>query len=92
MPPAAETGGRAFLHSYDRQADQGFSVLELHPDSTGCRGKRSACNITDRQLHRCLGGGNKLIRNVVGVIEGNGGRLRPGSPMQIVHDGESAGT
>ena len=38
-----------------------------------------------------FGGGNKLIHNVVGgigVIEGNGGRLRPGLPWQAVHDGE----
>jgi uncharacterized protein YbcC (UPF0753/DUF2309 family) len=37
-----------------------------------------------------FGGGNKLIHNVVGgigVIEGNGGRLRPGLPWQAVHDG-----
>ena len=37
-----------------------------------------------------FGGGNKLIHNVVGgigVIEGNGGTLRPGLPWQAVHDG-----
>jgi uncharacterized protein YbcC (UPF0753/DUF2309 family) len=37
-----------------------------------------------------FGGGNKLIHNVVGgigVIEGNGGRLRPGLPWQTLHDG-----
>ena len=37
-----------------------------------------------------FGGGNKLIHNVVGgigVIEGNGGRLRAGLPWQAVHDG-----
>ena len=37
-----------------------------------------------------FGGGNKLIHNVVGgigVVEGNGGRLRPGLPWQAVHDG-----
>jgi len=39
-----------------------------------------------------FGGGNKLIHNVVGgigVIEGNGGRLRPGLPWQAVHDGDA---
>jgi hypothetical protein len=38
-----------------------------------------------------FGGGNKLIHNVVGgigVIEGNGGNLRPGLPWQSVHNGE----
>ena len=37
-----------------------------------------------------FGGGNKLIHNVtggIGVIEGNGGRLRAGLPWQAVHDG-----
>ncbi len=37
------------------------------------------------------GSGNKLIHNVVnecGVLEGNGGDLRVGLPIQSVHDGE----
>jgi uncharacterized protein YbcC (UPF0753/DUF2309 family) len=37
-----------------------------------------------------FGGGNKLIHNVtggIGVVEGNGGTLRPGLPWQTVHDG-----
>jgi hypothetical protein len=40
-----------------------------------------------------FGGGNKLIHNVVGgigVVQGNGGRLRPGLPWQAVHDGDEA--
>jgi len=39
-----------------------------------------------------FGGGNKLIHNVVGgigVVQGNGGVLRPGLPWQAVHDGEA---
>ena len=38
-----------------------------------------------------FGGGNKLLHNVIGgigVVEGNGGLLRPGLPWQSVHDGE----
>ncbi|MEM8626992.1 MAG: putative inorganic carbon transporter subunit DabA, partial [Pseudomonadota bacterium] len=38
-----------------------------------------------------FGGGNKLIHNVVGgigVVQGNGGILRPGLPWQTIHDGE----
>ena len=37
-----------------------------------------------------FGGGNKLLHNVVGgigVVEGNGGRLRAGLPLQAVSDG-----
>ena len=39
-----------------------------------------------------FGAGNKLIHNAVGgigVLEGNGGRLRAGLPWQSVHDGVS---
>ncbi|MBY9068216.1 DUF2309 domain-containing protein [Hyphomonas sp. WL0036] len=38
-----------------------------------------------------FGGGNKVLHNVVGgfgVLEGNGGVLRTGLPIQSVHDGE----
>ncbi len=38
------------------------------------------------------GGGNKLLHNVVGgigVLEGNGGPMRTGLPLQSVHDGET---
>jgi hypothetical protein len=38
-----------------------------------------------------FGAGDKLIHNVtggMGVVEGNGGRLRAGLPWQAVHDGE----
>ncbi len=37
-----------------------------------------------------FGGGNKLLHNVtgdIGVVEGNGGALRGGLPLQSVHDG-----
>jgi len=38
-----------------------------------------------------FGGGNKVLHNVtggIGVVEGNGGALRPGLPWQTLHDGE----
>ena len=37
-----------------------------------------------------FGAGNKLLHNVVGgigVLEGNGGKLRAGLPLQSLHDG-----
>ena len=40
---------------------------------------------------KVFGGGNKLLHNVtggIGVIEGNGGAMRPGLPWQSVHDGD----
>ena len=38
-----------------------------------------------------MGSGNKTLHNVVGrlgVLEGQGGDLRPGLPMQSLHDGK----
>jgi uncharacterized protein YbcC (UPF0753/DUF2309 family) len=42
--------------------------------------------------NRFFGSGDKVLHNVVGklgVVLGNGGDLRPGLPMQSVHDGVS---
>jgi uncharacterized protein len=39
-----------------------------------------------------LGSGNKVLHNVVGgigVVEGNGGDLRVGLPLQSIHDGRT---
>lgn len=96
--PRSRTGGkslegRAFLHDYDWQQDQGFGVLELIMTapvvvaswiSLQYYGSSVAPNV--------FGGGNKLIHNVtggIGVVEGNGGTLRAGLPWQSVHDGEN---
>ena len=85
-------GGRAFLHSYDWQADQGFGVLELILTAPVVVASWISLQYYGSSIAPdVFGGGNKLIHNVVGgigVIEGNGGRLRPGLPMQTVHDGE----
>ncbi|MBW8636885.1 DUF2309 domain-containing protein [Hoeflea sp. WL0058] len=85
-------GGRAFLHSYDWQLDDGFGTLELI--ITAPVVVASWINLQyygSSVTPNIFGGGNKLIHNVVGgigVIEGNSGRLRPGLPWQAVHDGE----
>lgn len=87
-----DLGGRAFLHSYDWTQDDGFGVLELI--MTAPMVVASWINLqyfgstTDPQL---FGSGNKVLHNVVGtlgVVEGNGGDLRSGLPMQSLHDGE----
>lgn len=84
--------GRAFLHSYDWRRDEGFKVLELI--MTAPMVVASWINLqyfgstTDNER---FGSGNKVLHNVVGtlgVVEGNGGDLRSGLPMQSVHDGE----
>jgi len=85
-------GGRAFLHSYDWQADEGFGTLELIITAPVVVASWISLQYYGSSVApEVFGGGNKLIHNVVGgigVIEGNGGRLRPGLPWQTVHDGE----
>ena len=85
-------GGRAFLHSYDWQADEGFGVLTL----IMCAPMVVASWINLQYYgstvnNRAFGSGNKVLHNVVGtlgVIEGNAGDLKTGLPWQSVHDGK----
>jgi uncharacterized protein YbcC (UPF0753/DUF2309 family) len=87
-----DLGGRAFLHSYDWRADEGFGTLELIITAPVVVASWISLQYYGSSVApEVFGGGNKLIHNVVGgigVIEGNGGRLRPGLPWQTVHDGE----
>ncbi|MEQ8410753.1 MAG: DUF2309 domain-containing protein [Erythrobacter sp.] len=87
-----DLGGRAFLHSYDWQADEGFATLELIITAPVVVASWISLQYYGSSVAPdVFGGGNKLIHNVVGgigVIEGNSGRLRPGLPWQGVHDGE----
>ncbi|WP_306117566.1 MULTISPECIES: DUF2309 domain-containing protein [unclassified Roseitalea] len=87
-----DLGGRSFLHSYDWQGDEGFSVLELIMTApmvvASWISLQYYCSTVD---NRVFGSGNKVLHNVVGtlgVLEGNGGDLRTGLPMQSIHDGE----
>lgn len=87
-----DLGGRAFLHSYDWQADEGFGTLELILTAPVVVASWISLQYYGSSVApEVFGGGNKLIHNVtggLGVIEGNSGRLRPGLPWQTVHDGE----
>ncbi|MFW5654374.1 MAG: YbcC family protein [Roseicyclus sp.] len=88
----ADLKGRTFLHSYDWRADAGFATLELI--LTAPVVVASWINLQyygSAVAPAAFGGGNKLIHNVVGgigVVQGNGGILRPGLPWQTIHDGE----
>ncbi|TAD75149.1 MAG: DUF2309 domain-containing protein [Sphingomonadales bacterium] len=88
-----DLGGRAFLHSYDWRADEGFGTLELIITAPVVVASWISLQYYGSSVApEMFGGGNKLIHNVVGgigVIEGNGGRLRAGLPWQAVHDGEA---
>jgi uncharacterized protein YbcC (UPF0753/DUF2309 family) len=96
-PRAATAGvdlqGRAFLHSYDWQADHGFATLELILTAPVVVASWISLQYYGSAvMPQLFGGGNKLIHNVVGgigVVQGNGGTLRPGLPWQTVHDGEA---
>lgn len=87
----ADLGGRAFLHSYDWRADEGMQVLELILTAPVVVASWISLQYYGSSVApELFGGGNKLLHNVVGgigVIEGNGGRLRAGLPWQAVSDG-----
>ncbi len=84
--------GRAFLHDYDWQKDDGFGVLELIMTAPVVVASWISLQYYGSTVApEAFGGGNKLLHNVVGgmgVAEGNGGALRPGLPWQSVHNGE----
>ncbi|MCW5549248.1 MAG: DUF2309 domain-containing protein [Opitutaceae bacterium] len=84
--------GRVFLHDYDAAADSGDQVLTL----ILCAPVVVASWINlqyyaSRVDPERYGSGNKVLHNVVGgigVLEGNGGDLKVGLPLQSIHDGE----
>ena len=85
-------GGRAFLHDYDWRRDEGFGTLELILTAPVVVASWISLQYYGSVVAPAVfGGGNKLIHNVtggIGVVQGNGGTLRPGLPWQAVHDGE----
>ncbi len=84
-------GGRAFLHDYDWQKDDGFGILELILTAPVVVASWISLQYYGSVVAPdVFGAGNKLLHNVtggIGVVEGNGGVLRGGLPWQSVHDG-----
>lgn len=88
-----DLGGRAFLHEYTWKKDSNFQILELIMTAP-----MVVANWINMQYYasvvdnRRFGSGNKVLHNVVGgaigVLEGNGGDLRVGLPLQSLHDGK----
>ncbi len=84
--------GRVFLHDYDAAADSELKVLNLilcapvvvaswiNLQYYASRIDPVNFGSGDKALHNVLGG--------IGVMEGNGGDLRGGLPLQSIHDGE----
>lgn len=85
-------GGRAFLHDYDWSKDAGFGVLELILTAPVVVASWISLQYYGSVVAPAVfGAGNKLLHNVtggIGVVEGNGGKLRAGLPWQSVHDGD----
>lgn len=83
----------AFLHEYVWRSDAGFRVLEQIMTApmvvaTWINLQYFASTVDNR----AFGAGDKVLHNVaggLGVVEGNGGDLRVGLPLQSVHDGRS---
>lgn len=88
-----DLGGRAFLHDYRPEEDDGFALLEQIMTGpmvvTHWINFQYYASTVDNTRY---GSGNKLLHNVVGghigVYEGNGGDLRVGLSIQSLHDGE----
>jgi uncharacterized protein YbcC (UPF0753/DUF2309 family) len=84
--------GRAFLHDYDWKIDRNFGVLEVILTAPVVVASWISLQYYGSTVApEVFGGGNKLLHNVtggIGVIEGNGGRMRAGLPWQSVHDGK----
>jgi len=81
------------VHSYDWQDDAGFATLELILTAPVVVASWISLQYYGSSVApHAFGGGNKLIHNVVGgigVVQGNGGVLRPGLPWQSIHDGDA---
>jgi uncharacterized protein YbcC (UPF0753/DUF2309 family) len=84
---------RSFLHDYDwkKDAAQNYKTLELIMTAP-----MIVANWINLQYYAStvsptvFGSGNKILHNLTnenGVVEGNGGDLRIGLPIQSVHDG-----
>jgi uncharacterized protein len=95
--PRGITRGRdlsseAFLHNYSWEQDEGFRVLELILTAPVVVASWISLQYYGSAVAPDIfGAGNKVLHNVVGgfgVLEGNGGVLRTGLPIQSVHDGE----
>jgi len=87
-----DLGGRSFLHSYDWRMDEDFATLELIMTAPMVVASWISLQYYGSTVdNRVFGSGNKVLHNVVGtlgVLEGNGGDLRVGLPLQSLHDGE----
>jgi uncharacterized protein len=88
----ADLSGRTFLHDYNWKTDKDFKTLELIMTAP-----MVVTNWINMQYYAStvlpdvFGAGNKVLHSIVNesrVVEGNGGDIRIGLPIQSVFDGE----
>lgn len=84
--------GRSFLHDYDWSQDKDFKTLELIMTApmivTNWINMQYFGSVVAPQTYSS---GSKTLHNLTNesyVVEGNGGDLRVGLPLQSVHDGQ----
>ncbi|MEM1034812.1 MAG: putative inorganic carbon transporter subunit DabA, partial [Myxococcota bacterium] len=86
-----DLGGRSFLHDYTWQTDDDFETLEfIMTAPVVVASWISLQYYASTVAPELFGAGDKTLHNVVGaigVLEGTGGDLRTGLPLQSVHDG-----
>ncbi|MFY3772876.1 YbcC family protein [Marinobacter salsuginis] len=87
-----DLSGRVFLHDYDPTQDADGALLEsLLAAPMVVANWINLQYFASVTVPEVYGAGNKLLHSVVGgnvgVVEGNGARLRIGLPLQSVHDG-----
>ncbi|MGB0497605.1 MAG: putative inorganic carbon transporter subunit DabA [Rubricella sp.] len=87
--------GRSFLHSYDHDRDESHAVLELIMTAPMVVASWISMAYNSSTVDNATwGAGDKTLHNVVGLglglLEGNGGDLKPGLSVQSVHDGRTA--
>ncbi|MBI1178184.1 DUF2309 family protein [bacterium] len=84
-------GGRVFLHNYHADLDADKSTLELILSAPMVVASWINLQYYGSTVdNRLFGSGNKVLHNILGtfgVWQGNGGDLRPGLPLQSLHDG-----
>ncbi|MCA1762138.1 MAG: DUF2309 domain-containing protein [Flavobacteriales bacterium] len=84
--------GRTFLHSYNWEKDDGFKVLEAIMTAPVVVASWINLQYYGSTVdNKNFGAGNKTLHNVtagIGVLEGFAGTLRPGLPLQSIHDGD----
>ncbi|MBS1985886.1 MAG: DUF2309 domain-containing protein [Bdellovibrionales bacterium] len=85
--------GRSFLHDYDWKKDAKFEFKTLELIMTAPMVVTNWINMqyyASTVAPRVYGSGSKILHNLTnetGVVEGNGGDLRVGLPLQSIHDG-----